>query len=226
MGRRVCSSCAGFGLQVFAFGLGALCVIAAAELEKGVVRRAVGNMRAALPSQGRVHGRESLGLLGAQQPQQAQQPHKRAQPLVAAGLSKRAKLAAASSQRRAGELQFAATAAQVSSFDRVPASVLRQSLAEASLAPDVNNNSGDGTEIASASANATTSRFNNAPLPSFAPNKNDDNNNELAPPPQGQTWRRNVSSINGTVDLSQYEQQDVDRLYGDALLVYFKNFNQ
>lgn len=37
---------------------------------------------------------------------------------------------------------------------------------------------------------------------------------------------RNINSINGTIDLSQYEQSDVDRLYGDALLVYFKNFNE
>lgn len=35
-----------------------------------------------------------------------------------------------------------------------------------------------------------------------------------------------VDSVNGTVDLSQYQQTDVDRLYGDALLVYFKNFNE
>lgn len=39
-------------------------------------------------------------------------------------------------------------------------------------------------------------------------------------PPQ-----RNINSVNGTIDLSQYGQSDVDRLYGDALLVYFKNFN-
>lgn len=38
--------------------------------------------------------------------------------------------------------------------------------------------------------------------------------------------QRNISSINGTIDLSQYGQNDVDRLYGDALLVYFKNFNE
>lgn len=41
-----------------------------------------------------------------------------------------------------------------------------------------------------------------------------------------QTWCRNVNSINGTIDLSQYKANDVDRLYGDALLVYFKNFNE
>lgn len=40
------------------------------------------------------------------------------------------------------------------------------------------------------------------------------------------TWCRNVNSINGTIDLSQYKSNDVDRLYGDALLVYFKNFNE
>lgn len=38
--------------------------------------------------------------------------------------------------------------------------------------------------------------------------------------------RRNINSVNGTIDLSQYEQSDVDRLYGDALLVYLKNFNE
>lgn len=49
----------------------------------------------------------------------------------------------------------------------------------------------------------------------------DDNNNNSGP-----SWRRNVNSLNGTVDLSQYERNDIDRLYGDALLVYFKNFNE
>lgn len=39
-------------------------------------------------------------------------------------------------------------------------------------------------------------------------------------------WQRNVKSINGTIDIRQYEQSDVDRLYGDALLVYVKNFNE
>lgn len=34
------------------------------------------------------------------------------------------------------------------------------------------------------------------------------------------------NSVNGTIDLSEYEQSDVDRLYGDALLVYVKNFNE
>lgn len=37
---------------------------------------------------------------------------------------------------------------------------------------------------------------------------------------------RQVSSLNGTIDLSRYEQDDVDRLYSDALLVYVKNFNE
>lgn len=34
-----------------------------------------------------------------------------------------------------------------------------------------------------------------------------------------------VNSVDGTIDLSQYANSDVDRLYGDALLVYMKNFN-
>jgi len=57
---------------------------------------------------------------------------------------------------------------------------------------------------------------------------NDVNNNSLAtgPPVYRANWRRDINSVNGTVDLSQYEQNDVDRLYGDALLVYFKNFNE
>lgn len=46
---------------------------------------------------------------------------------------------------------------------------------------------------------------------------------QISEPPY---WRRNVKSVNGTIDLSQYEQSDVDRLYGDALLVYVKNFNE
>lgn len=56
---------------------------------------------------------------------------------------------------------------------------------------------------------------------------NDLNNNSIMSGRADQpTWRRNVDSINGTIDLSQYQQTDVDRLYGDALLVYFKNFNE
>lgn len=43
---------------------------------------------------------------------------------------------------------------------------------------------------------------------------------------QPRNWRRNVSSINGTIDVTEYQQNDLDRLYGDALLVYFKNFNE
>lgn len=45
-------------------------------------------------------------------------------------------------------------------------------------------------------------------------------------PNQPRNWRRNVSSINGTIDVTEYQQNDLDRLYGDALLVYFKNFNE
>jgi hypothetical protein len=55
---------------------------------------------------------------------------------------------------------------------------------------------------------------------------NDLNNNSIDTQGARPTRRQNVSSINGTVDLSQYSQEDVDRLYGDALLVYFKNFNE
>lgn len=61
-------------------------------------------------------------------------------------------------------------------------------------------------------------------------NPNDVNNNIISVSDeaanQQQQWQRNVSSINGTIDLSQYGQNDVDRLYGDALLVYLKNFNE
>lgn len=52
------------------------------------------------------------------------------------------------------------------------------------------------------------------------------NDNTIALGRSQSAWRRNVNSVNGTIDLSQYEQSDVDRLYGDALLVYFKNFNE
>lgn len=63
-------------------------------------------------------------------------------------------------------------------------------------------------------------------------NQQDDVNNNIVqidPYPgnsTAQTWTRNVDSINGTVDLSRYGQNGVDRLYGDALLVYLKNFNE
>lgn len=57
---------------------------------------------------------------------------------------------------------------------------------------------------------------------------NDMNNNSIDTEGGGAqpSWRQNIDSVNGTVDLSQYNQNDVDRLYGDALLVYFKNFNE
>lgn len=67
-------------------------------------------------------------------------------------------------------------------------------------------------------------------------NTNNDlnNNNTLITEPNevnvGDSWRNNPAvvsrSVNGTIDLSQYGQNDVDRLYGDALLVYLKNFNE
>lgn len=57
-------------------------------------------------------------------------------------------------------------------------------------------------------------------------NQHDLNNNSIETEPVQPNRRQNVNSINGTVDLSQYSQADVDRLYGDALLVYFKNFNE
>lgn len=72
------------------------------------------------------------------------------------------------------------------------------------LSNDINNN-----------GNAANDLNNNM----IATDRSDD---RLASP----AWRRNVDSINGTIDLSQYQQSDVDRLYGDALLVYFKNFNE
>ena len=53
--------------------------------------------------------------------------------------------------------------------------------------------------------------------------KEDDINNNIEPPGN---WRRSIDSVNGTVDVSLYERNDIDRLYGDALLVYFKNFNE
>lgn len=57
---------------------------------------------------------------------------------------------------------------------------------------------------------------------------NDINNNTISGSSDEpiESHQRNVNSINGTIDLSQYGQSDVDRLYGDALLVYFKNFNE
>lgn len=58
---------------------------------------------------------------------------------------------------------------------------------------------------------------------------NDLNNNAIqteVSANQQPNWRRNINSINGTIDLSEYAQNDVDRLYGDALLVYLKNFNE
>lgn len=65
---------------------------------------------------------------------------------------------------------------------------------------------------------------NNGSLESFA--TNDVNNNTVDSGVVLVEPRRNVNSVNGTIDLSQYEQSDVDRLYGDALLVYLKNFNE
>lgn len=69
--------------------------------------------------------------------------------------------------------------------------------------------------------------FHNRSLDSSDVNNNtlsgtDDVNNQL----YQQQWQRNINSVNGTIDLSQYGQNDVDRLYGDALLVYLKNFNE
>jgi len=68
--------------------------------------------------------------------------------------------------------------------------------------------------------------INNNSRPNLVPY--DVNNNTIgsASDQADQTWRRNVTSVNGTIDLSQYGQNDVDRLYGDALLVYLKNFNE
>lgn len=55
-------------------------------------------------------------------------------------------------------------------------------------------------------------------------NNNNPSANSIDDRPVGRSV--NVNSVNGTIDLSQYGQNDVDRLYGDALLVYFKNFNE
>lgn len=60
-------------------------------------------------------------------------------------------------------------------------------------------------------------------------NDNDINNNTILSSSdsyESQGYQRNINSINGTIDLTQYGQNEVDRLYGDALLVYFKNFNE
>lgn len=93
-----------------------------------------------------------------------------------------------------------------------------------------------GLEVASTSTNATISDSNNNNISGAS----DVNNNTISTVGEPtlqvynaqasgdgqQSWRRNVNSVNGTIDLSQYEQNDVDRLYGDALLVYLKNFNE
>jgi len=76
--------------------------------------------------------------------------------------------------------------------------------------------------------NTITSSHRSATRNFSADPTNDVNNNSIpiSPPMQASNWRRDINSVNGTIDLSQYEQNDVDRLYGDALLVYFKNFNE
>lgn len=58
---------------------------------------------------------------------------------------------------------------------------------------------------------------------SIVAGKEDDISNNIE---HSSSWRRNIDSVNGTVDVSMYERNDIDRLYGDALLVYFKNFNE
>lgn len=57
-------------------------------------------------------------------------------------------------------------------------------------------------------------------------NNSGDINNNGIPDVGAERYRNHIKSVNGTIDLSQYEQSDVDRLYGDALLVYLKNFNE
>ena len=93
------------------------------------------------------------------------------------------------------------------SHQRFASSAITSRSSSLSLHDDDNNNSN----------NNNTDRMTN--------NLDDVNNNSIHSGNQS-GWRRNISSINGTIDLSQYEQSDVDRLYGDALLVYFKNFNE
>lgn len=54
-----------------------------------------------------------------------------------------------------------------------------------------------------------------------------DLNNNLIPSAGRELGARpNINSVNGSIDLSEYSQTDLDRLYGDALLVYLKNFNE
>lgn len=90
-------------------------------------------------------------------------------------------------------------------------------------------------------SNATNNQQNN-PMPRYnytvyypILSPNDTNNNNLSAP-INETLEihdhvidqrpRQVTSINGTIDASQYNNADLDRLYNDALLVYFKNFNE
>lgn len=87
---------------------------------------------------------------------------------------------------------------------------------------DLNNNNNNSTNTSTTSAQSQERTRQEL--------ANDMNNNSIDSGSTNghlaQTWRQNVNSANGTVDLSQYSQSDVDRLYGDALLVYFKNFNE
>lgn len=76
---------------------------------------------------------------------------------------------------------------------------------------DLNNNNAAIDERKNISRRQQASDLNNNLIPSLG-------QQELAS-------RRDISSVNGTIDLSEYAQSDLDRLYGDALLVYLKNFN-
>lgn len=75
---------------------------------------------------------------------------------------------------------------------------------------------------AAGSRNVTGNDLNNN-SPNIA--SHDINNNTIQVD-SNQHNNRNVNSVNGTIDLSLYANSDVDRLYGDALLVYLKNFNE
>lgn len=84
----------------------------------------------------------------------------------------------------------------------------------ASIGSDINNNS--------ATTVSPTNDVNNNTIANL-----DNEFNSIDGASQSQRALPVVSSsVNGTIDLSQYGQSDVDRLYGDALLVYLKNFNE
>lgn len=117
-----------------------------------------------------------------------------------------------------------------SAFENLPQMRLVNIMSAASE-PSSTRNAAVGPQVSLPVASNTTRPIvsggdinNNGLLESFA--TNDVNNNTVDSGLVLVEPRRNVNSVNGTIDLSQYEQSDVDRLYGDALLVYLKNFNE